>query len=1099
MDPDSNKEYAADETEPRPLPDVSDSGFFVLRTPTLPVDELLEWSRNLRTATLCAGGRDSGCIEQAWRADVQSLRARLRDISQRSEIIHALFIASPSLRVGIEHWKRDPDSKKGRQAERALVRYFTRMCFRSTPFGLFSGCSVGKIETDRYADAPALSLQSRDQYRTSSRLDFDYLFGLAHCVERDPAVSMKLRYTPNSSLRRSGDDWRYVALRVAGSCRARRQMRLEGHQYLDTLFERAQSGATILELVEAVARVSAGKLDLESARIYVQELIDDGVLVSSLAPPLTGESPIDDLIAQVDALPFASGVAETLRRTRGGLAALDQKGMDASPEDYRAIASGLESLPAEIDFARLYQVDLVKPVQDAVITKAVVDELAWGAEVLHRLGQRAEPDALELFRHAFTARYDREPVPLLEALDEETGVGFGPAADTLALVRDLSLDVPIASRSFSGHPALLQGVVDCARRNDMELQLRISDLPPISDSMPGMPNSFAVMATLIARSMEAVRDGHFQMKVSGVWGPGGARYMARFCHADTELDAYVRHHIAQEEACDPDAVYAEVVHLQDERMGNVLCRPLLHQYELVYLGRSGAAVDRQLPVSDLLVAVEGGRIVLYSSRLQRRVIPRLTNAHGYTNLQLEPVYRFLCLLQRQGVYTGGFSWGGLDTLAFLPRVRIGRVVLAVAQWRLTLREIANLAEHDGSRRFLDVQEFRRRRGLPRWVVLQDTDQAVPIDLDNALSVEAFVHALKRQSQAVLQEMYPSPEQACVTGPEGVFYHELIVPFVRNRHADTTQTTVVRKSTQVLPTSARRSVTRQARCLPPASDWLYLKLYGGAETLDRVLTTELPSLLMFASGVVSSWFFLRFSDPCRHLRIRFHGNADALTQELLPLASAIFSPLLASGKIWKIQYDTYEREIERYGGIEGTLLAEDIFFADSEAVLKVLQTLRSEKRSEPRWQIALLGTDMLLSDFHFNMEAKVKLMEHLRAKYHGEFQVGASVKQSFAETFRADRRRLESLLDSGSDRNQQLKLVRHALELRSTKVTQAGDTLDLLAQRGTLHADMWELARSFVHMHINRLLCVSPRQHECILYDFLFRLYDGQLARSDRTE
>ena len=1101
MSPNSDIEYATDEAEPKSLPDVSDSGFFVLRTPALPVDELLEWSRDQRTAMLCVGGGDFRCIEQAWRADVQLLRARLRDISQRPEIIHSLFIASPSLQLGIEHWRRDPDSKKGLQAERALVRYFTRMCSRPTPFGLFSGCSVGKIGADDYTDSPALSLQNRDHYRTASRLDFDYLFALANCLQHDPAVAMKLRYTPNATLRRSGDVWRYVALRVVGSCRARRQMKLEGDQYLDALFERAQSAATGEELVEAVLCVSDGKLDFESATTYVQELINDGVLVSRLAPSVTGESPIDDMIAQVDALPFPSEVADTLRRTRNSLVALDRKGMDASPEDYRPIASGLESLPAEIDFARLYQVDLVKPVQDAVITRGVVDELIWGAEVLRRLGQRAEPDALQSFRHAFTERYDRASIPLLEALDEEAGVGFGSAPHTHSLLRGWPSDVPVSSNGFSAHPALLQGVVDCARRNDIELQLRVADLPPTSDSMPELPNSFAVMATLIARSMQAVREGHFRAKVGGVWGPGGARYMARFCHADTKLDEYVRHHIRQEEASDPDAVYAEIVHLQDERMGNVLCRPVLHQYELVYLGRSGAAPDRQLPVSDLLVAVERGRVVLYSSRLQRRVIPRLTNAHGYTNLQLEPVYRFLCLLQRQGVYTGVFSWGGLDTLALLPRITIGRLVLAVAQWRLTSSEIANLGEHDGSRRFLGLQELRRRRGLPRWIVLQDTDQALPIDLDNALSVEAFVHALKRQSQAVLQEMYPSPDEGCVTGPEGVFHHELIVPFVRNVHADSTQASVVQKSTQSLLTKARRSVTRQARCLPPGSDWMYLKLYGGVETLDSLLTTELPPFLLrvCASGLVSSWFFLRFSDPGRHLRIRFHGKAKALTQELLPLVSATFNPLLASGKIWKIQFDTYEREIERYGGLEGTRAAEDIFFADSEAVLKILQTFHREKNPEPRWHIALLGTDMLLSDFHFNLEAKCKLMERLRAKYHREFQVGASLKQQLAGKFREKRRLLESLLDGSSDRNQQLKLARDAFELRSTKVRQVEDKLEMLAQAGALQADMCELARSFIHMHINRLLRSAPRQNEGILYDLLFRLYDGQLARGKRFE
>jgi hypothetical protein len=38
--------------------------------------------------------------------------------------------------------------------------------------------------------------------------------------------------------------------------------------------------------------------------------------------------------------------------------------------------------------------------------------------------------------------------------------------------------------------------------------------------------------------------------------------------------------------------------------------------------------------------------------------------------------------------------------------------------------------------------------------------------------------LKRGAQAILTEMYPAPDQLCVSGPEGHFYHELQVPFVR---------------------------------------------------------------------------------------------------------------------------------------------------------------------------------------------------------------------------------------------------------------------------------------------------------------------------------
>ena len=107
--------------------------FFVFRTPLLPAGELLDWSSGLTAQRLSEIGADRDRLEAAWNSDVQVLRERLRTFLMRAEVEHALFVASPSLRPGIAHWKRDPDSKKGLQAERALVRYFERMCTRSTP------------------------------------------------------------------------------------------------------------------------------------------------------------------------------------------------------------------------------------------------------------------------------------------------------------------------------------------------------------------------------------------------------------------------------------------------------------------------------------------------------------------------------------------------------------------------------------------------------------------------------------------------------------------------------------------------------------------------------------------------------------------------------------------------------------------------------------------------------------------------------------------------------------------------------------------------------------------------------------------------------
>lgn len=71
-------------------------------------------------------------------------------------------------------------------------------------------------------------------------------------------------------------------------------------------------------------------------------------------------------------------------------------------------------------------------------------------------------------------------------------------------------------------------------------------------------------------------------------------------------------------------------------------------------------------------------------------------------------------------------------------------------------------------------------------------------------------------------------------------------------------------------------------------------------------------------------------------------------------------------IWKIQIDTYNRELERY---DWNLIeeAESFFFVDSECVLSIIDKI--ERNENYRWMIALKLIDELLSDFRLNLGEK----------------------------------------------------------------------------------------------------------------------------------
>jgi thiopeptide-type bacteriocin biosynthesis protein len=529
----------------------------------------------------------------------------------------------------------------------------------------------------------------------------------------------------------------------------------------------------------------------------------------------------------------------------------------------------------------------------------------------------------------------------------------------------------------------------------------------------------------------------------------------------------------------PDAVYAELVHQPQSRVGNIIARPVLTEYELVYLGQSGLPIDQQIPVSDLLVSVVNGRFVLRSQRLGREVIPRMTTAHtlagGLTT------FRFLGQLASEPALV--LRMNALDSLPFTPRVVVGRAVLHLATWLVFRDEIAALDGATAPERFAAVQALRAQRKLPRFVAVKDLDNELPIDLDNALSVESFVHLVRQRSHARLQEVYPGADELCAEGPEGRFIHELIVPFLRG----------VGDASAQAPQRDRR-VTLARRQFAPGSEWLYAKLYTGMTAGDRVLREVVDPIVEqgMASGACDRWFFLRYADPEFQIRVRFHGEPGAIC-ELIPALHERCAPLVTDGLIHRVQFDTYEREIERYGGDAGIELAEQLFHADSEAVLAVIRTLDMASDLDERWRFALLGIDLLLHDLRLDLAQRRSLIGDQRAGFGAEYEVTTLFERGLGAKFRNERLQIESILAGGSDGN--LAVVRDAYRRRSERSRAVVDELIERERAGRLTVPVAELAKSFIHMHANRCLRSAPRAQELVLYDFLDRSYTSQAARA----
>ncbi|MCX5746857.1 MAG: lantibiotic dehydratase [Proteobacteria bacterium] len=1040
---------------------------FVLRTPALP----------MTFAAWAAGGVDGA-------------RAYVTRLLALPEVREALFVASPSLHAAIDGWRDAPTSAAGQRVERSLVKYLARMMGRSTPFGLFSAVSAGQIDR-----TTSLALAARTSYQRRTRLDNDYLFVLTDALARTPDARAKLRYRPNTSSYRTAGWLRYAAAHASGKVRRYSLISVELTSYLDGVLAVAASAPTGATRAQLVASLGA-EVDADEAGAYVDELIDAQLVVPELGVFVTGPEPLDGLLAQLR----AAGLAEPwaiLDRTRAQLAALDVEGLGHAPERYTAIAADLEPLTAKVDLARLFQIDMVKPAA-ATLARRVATDVARVISQLALIIPRHDP-TFDEFKRGFRARYEDQEVPLALALDEEAGLGFeasrAPGAEGAPLLAWLGFparasDATVRWMKLERHmlrrlaTALVEGAQEIVLAHDELVTLELATQPPLPDALSAM-----------IRISAATPDASPTILFEHASGPSGAKALGRFCHASPEIAEIVRAHHAAEEALAPDTVYAEIVHLNEGRIGNIICRPVLRGHEIVYLGVSGAPREVQLTIDDLLVSLRDDRVVLTSRRLGVEVVPRLTTAHNF-RLRSLGVYRFLCALSGQGAMGVSWSWGALASAPFLPRVRIGEVIVERARWRLDRRELTAItaavraANKDPARQddvLAAVAALRTARSLPRMFVLAESDHELPVDLDNPLLAAAFADEISNQEEVVLIELFPLPDQLVVQGPEGGYANEILLTYVR----------------AATPASApkprpRASQPKLRRTFRPGSEWLYAKIYCGSTTADRVLTEVIAPVVReaIAAGDVRQWFFLRYRDPEHHVRVRFAGDPAALLGRVLPALERSLAPLAEAGVISNLQLDSYVRELERYGGDRGMELVEQIFWRDSEAVLAIVELLEGEAGEIARWQLAVSGIDAMFDTLGLTPTQRVKIVSDGRDMLGREMNAGTPLWAQIGARFVRERADLDVMFDrdSGRDADHDLEPGLAILAARDAALQDLGVELRRRDAAGELAPRLAEFAWSLAHMHANRMLHASQRAQEMVLYDFLKRLYASRRAR-----
>lgn len=836
-------------------------------------------------------------IEKAFH--FRSAKGNYEAASSSSEITSkesadALFVSYPHLL----------DASNHQLAQRAIRRIMRRRDTVPTPLGVLAGVGSGAFGS-KEAD-------SSDQEHLDIRLDTTAVLAIYRSLLQAEEFLLGATFQWNEASVRQGES--YVVARLGVENRAERaKVRITSL----TVFieQRTRSSVVGEELLEALHVRSPSRSRPEIFR-YIRALLAANLLTSSwLTEAIAERTP--SVIARliVKSLPPDSAwladnmdVVQNLRELEAPLLGYSGDVLDENKDFISATRTSLEKfgvdpkVSLQIDSYtehKLYLPDLIR--------ESIDDALNFAANLgdLEVAESRSLDDYIELFVETYGVGVH---VPLLEAVDEYSGIGFpvtyaAPRSNfrTSGDGRGQAVDGGLADL-LATLPRPRDGVLTLAK----DLVNRTDELSQQSRSFH--PTSFDACFRVLSSSPDDLENGKFRLVHEGQSRHAGM-YSGRFARGLPGLSGRLADAAAR--LLPPSTHPVEIVPTPlSESAGNVLAGGRWLAKQLHIGGFSPPGSQR---LRDIFVSADGRGLQFYDRNTSERLVfflPSMINVHGF----VPNMARFLVEMSHP-VMPNRWRWGRFDRLPILPRVEVGRSVLSRKRWRIPSIVIwpsGSTSLVIGAR-----EEERLRLWLEEYEVdpictLDDPGKSgISIDITDGEALQTLLQVLRKRGEVVLTES----DAAIVSRPFG---------WTLNRATEIVVNATEIVSNQTIQAAAELGANKMegSGSVPAESTtWVSCNLYLAFDDQDALIRRYFDS--DFSNIFSGLFFWIRYSDPEPHIRLRI-----ATTDQHLSLLVKFAQELHGRNAIAKWMIGAFVPELTRYGGASCEGAMYEGFAADS---------------------------------------------------------------------------------------------------------------------------------------------------------------------------
>lgn len=700
---------------------------YLLRTPLLSIDFLFDLTRE---------------------KDV--LNDKLFKAFENPVIKEAIFLASRQLYQSLNNWTsgKELDAKKEKQLRISFLKYLTRMSTRCTPFGTLAGISMG-----HFTNEPSKVILNSN-HEKFTRLDMNYLVSLSQALEKHPSYLDKILFYSNSSLFKIGEKWRYIEYYYRNGKRKHNLSSVDNTPYLEHLILRFKSGAYLKDLRQYLIDQGFQK---DEVLQYQQELLNSQIFVSELEPSVSGTDLLDHIISTLERIGDDNNILKLLKEVKSDLLALNKQ-FGASIQQYESILHKLQQIKISMNFRSQFQVDTLLNVESNSINYSFCRTSLKALTILNKLDDSSSNESRNLkeFKKAFKTRYESRKENLSKVLDYESGLSFlqgtmtgigdnNPLLDDLIMVNLNSS--PVKNLMLDKSSQYFRNMLHKHKlKDDSKIVIDNNYIKNLEPNWKNLPTTFSSLIEVYNI------NGKEKLFVDGFSFPSASCLISRFGHVAKDILELVAEINDAEKSSNPDKLTVEIVHLPEDRAGNIILRPSFREYEIPYLSRSVLDTDKQIMISDIEIEISSNdKISLYSKKHKKYIKAYLSNAHNYFFNSL-PVYQFLCELQSQGIRKLSFNFLKNTEANFLPRVEFEDIIFSKAKWILRSADILELnAIKQHPDLIPKLEEFRSSRNIPELALLIEGDNELLINFSNKLSIEMFLDSIKKSNTVELSE------------------------------------------------------------------------------------------------------------------------------------------------------------------------------------------------------------------------------------------------------------------------------------------------------------------------------------------------------------